>query len=372
MPLPRSLTQPLNQGQLVVGSGYRAYFAPFNQQQAVATANSALGPTIYDLQVTNKFIDGSAGSIATAQTGWFDLGWVKNFKFTPGSKTGNVNTGYRGAIRAKYRAETSEKLSCMFMEMSHQAMSICTGTQVFNLLKCSASASTVGPLSSTGIAAVPMAASGYLPTGGPSGPTMGLPTLVVPAGSGAAFAAGSYIVCDQDYNGTSFGFVGDAGANVFQGAVTDVDFIRKTSDYVACVSSVVPGVLGGDALILTGPFLGGGNNALGGATTAPTTGAKVQAIVGYASREGGTYIKEWSAIFVLGTIDGSQLLFYYPRIAPDAFGGLTEENLPNATAMQTNGLAGTWDSLAFDDPLDGETVVRYSAYYPAPGQTLQI
>ncbi len=362
MPLPRSLTQPLHQGQLTVGSGYRAYFAPFNQQQAVATANSALGPTIYDLQSTGKFIDGPAGSILTAQSGWFDLGWIKNFKFTPGSKTGNVMTGYRGAIRAKYRAETSEKMSCLFMEMSRQAMSICTGTQVFNLLATpSGNVQSSGPLSASGAPKYSMVS--YSPSGGVGG----APTLQGASGTGVAFPVGSYIVCDQDYNGTTFGFVGDAGANVFQGAVSDVDFIRKTSDYVACVASV-----SGDVLTLTAPFVGGGNNSSGGANTAPTAGAKIQGVVGYASREGGTYIKEWSAIFVLGTIDGSQLLFYYPRIAPDVFGGLTEENLPNATAMQTSGLAGTWDALAFDDPLDGETVVRYSAYYPAPGQTLQI
>lgn len=374
MPLPKSLTQPLRQGQLTVGSGYRAYFAPFNQQYAVQTANSALGPTIYDLQVTGRMVDGAAGSILTSVSGWFDLGYVKNFKFTPGSKTGNVMTGYRGAIRAKYRAETSEKLAITFMEMSRQALSISSGTQVFNLLSSSASASTTGPLSSSGTTAIAMGASGYLPTGGPSGPTQGYPTLCVPAGSGASFPAGTYIVCDQDYNGTSFGYVGDAGANVFQGAVTDTDFIRKTSDYVACVSSVVPSAFSGqDALILTAPFVGGGNDLNGAPYTYPTTGAKVQKIVGYAAREGGTYIKEWSAIFVLGTIDGSQLLFYYPRVSPDQFGGLAEENLQNATAVQTNALQASFDSLAFDDPLDGETVVRYMAYYPNTNkQTIQI
>lgn len=365
MSLPLSLRQPLRQGQLTVGSGWRAFFAPFNQQLAVQTANTSLGPTIYDLEVTGKFIDNNASSIPS---GWFDLGYIKNFKFTPGSKTGNVNTGYRGAIRAKYRAETGEKMSLLFEEVSHTTLSISSGTQVFNLLKSTAAASTVGPLSSSGIAACPMGASGYLPTGGPSGPTAGLPTLCVPSGSGASFPAGTYIVCDQDYNNVTYGYVGDAGANVFQGAVSDVDFIRKTSDYVACVQQVVAGAFSGqDALILTGPFVGGGNAAQGTTpNTAPTTGAKVQAIVGYATREGGTFIKEWSAILVLDTIDASQFLFYYPRLAPDTFQGFNEENLQGATAMQMNGLSSSFEALAFDDPLDGETVVAYRAYYPHP------
>lgn len=366
MALPKSLTQVLRQNQLSVGSGWRAYFAPFNQQQAVTSNSTSVGPTIYDLQVTGQWIDGTG-----QPAGWFDLGYVKNFKFTPGSKTGNVMTGYRGAIRAKYRAETSEKLSVLFMEQTRTVMRLATGTQVFNLLKSTASASLVGPLSSSGVAAVAMGASGYMPSSTVAGASFGLPTLFVPAGSGANFPAGTYIVCDQDYNNTTYGFVGDAGANVFKGAVTDVDFIRKTSDYVACVQQVIPTIVSGqDGLVLTEAFMGGGNSAPGAtATTYPQPGAKVQAITGYASREGGTYISEWSAIFVLQTVEGSQYLWYYPRLAPDQFQGFTDENLQNATSLQTSGVNASFDSLAFDDPEDGETVVAYRAYYPAPSHT---
>jgi hypothetical protein len=373
MALPKSLTQPLRQGQLSVGSGWRAYFAPFNTALAVNQNSTILGPTIYDLEVAAKFID--AGGAFGAPAGWFDLGYVNKFKFTPGSKIGNVMTGYRGVIRAKYRAETSEKVSFVFMEMSHLALKIASGTQVFNLLKSTAAASTTGPLSSSGVAAVALGASGYIPTGLGSGPTNGKPTLFVPAGSGANFPAGSYIVCDQDYNGTSFGFVGDAGANVFQGAVSDVDFIRKTSDYVQGVSQVVAGAVSGqDALILTGPFVGGGQQSALGVTpnVVPTSGAKVQAIQGFASREGGTFIQEWSAVFILDTIDASQLMFYYPRIAPDQFAGFDANNLQNATALQTYELNASYDALGFDDPLDGETVVRYTAYYPHPYESIGV
>lgn len=362
MPLPKSLTQPIRQGQLTVGAGYRAYFAPFNTQLAVSQSSTALGPTIYDLDVTARFVDAPPPPV-----GWFDLGYVKSFKFTPGSKIGSVMTGYRGAIRAKYRAEVSEKISFVFMEMSHMAVKIATGSQTFNNLKGGA-AQTTGPLSATATPAVPMGAIGYLPSGLNTGPTAGQPTLFVGAGSGALFPAGTFLVCDQDYNGTDFGFVGDAGANVFPGAVTSVDFIRMTSDYVATVKQVVPAASGSqDALILTGPFVGGGNAPQGQTpNTAPTTGAKIQAISGWTSREGGTYIKEWSAIFVLDTIDASQVMFYYPRISPDQFSGLGATNLQNAQAMQTYELDSSFDALAFDDPLDGETVVSYRAYYPSP------
>lgn len=390
MPLPRSLTAPIRQSQLQVGSGWRAYFAPFNQALAVNQGSNSLGPSIYDLEVFAKFLDlaqagtylpysGTNQSYRTgsatpfAPPGWLDLGYVKNFKFTPGSKTGNVMTGYRGAIRAKYRAETGEKFTCQFMEVSRTTLRITTGSQVFNILTTSQlSPSTVGPLSTSGITATAIGASGYQPTGIVATATAGLPTLFVPSGSG--FAVNDMIVCDQDYVAGTYGFIGDAGANVFQGAVTDVDFIRKTSDYVQSVQQVITGVAGQDALVLAGPFAGGGNQ--GSSTIAPnygpTAGAKVQKISGFTAREGGTYIAEWSAMFVLDTINTSQVMFYYPRVAPDTFTGFTDENLQGATSMQTSALTSGFDALAYDDPLDGETVVAYRAFFPAPGQSIGI
>ena len=370
MPLPLSLTQPLRQGQLTVGAGWRAFFAPFNQALAVTTSSTVSGPTIYDLMALNKLIDSSYNP----SPNWWDLGYADNFKFTPGSKVGNIMTGYRGAIRAKYRAEVAEKIAFDFQEVSRTAMRISHGMQVFNLLATTNAATTVGPLSASGTPAIAIGASGYSATGW-AGATAGLPTLAVPAGSGAAFPAGSMIVCDQDYSG-AFGFVGAAGANVFQGAVQSVDFIRMTSDFVAGVAQVIPaassGLSGQDALVLTRPFMGGGNNAFGAGPTVPQAGSKLQAITGYTTREGGTYIAEWSAIFVLDTVDGSQILKYYPRLAPDTSAGMTSKNVQGATSIQSTSLSCAMDALAFDDPLDGETVVSYTAYYPHAGTTPQV
>jgi len=366
MSLPKSLVQPLRKGQLMVGSGWRSYFAPFNAALAEQQSSTILGPTIYDLEVTSKFIDSTS-----PPSGWFDLGYIKNFKFTPGSKVGAVKTGYRGVTRAKYRAEIEEKVSLVFKEASRMATKIATGSQVFNLLYSTASASTSSPVGSSGMTACAMGASGYQVTG--AGSTSGSPTLFVPSGSGSLFSAGQYIVCDQDYNGTDYGLVGDNAVNLFQSAATDTDFIRKTSDYVACIKSISTGVLGQDALVLTGPFVGGGN-AIQGATvyTAPRAGAKVQRVVGFAQREGGTTLTEWSGIFVRDYIDGSQTLLYYPHLSPDSFGGFDDENLEGASSLQSSGKTASFEALGFDDPIDGETVVRYMAYYPAPNKNLQI
>ena len=357
MPLPSSLVQQFRQGQLMVGNGWRAFFAPFNQGLAVSQTSTSIGPTIYDLQVLGKFV----GNSASVPAGWTDLGWVDKVKIQPDSKIATVMSGYRNAARAKYRADVAEKFSLVFREAGRTQFNIATGEGAFNLLKYTASASTVGPLSSSGVAAVGIGASGYVASGNVVG-YVGQPVLYVPSGSGAMFPAGTYIVCDQDYS-NQFGFVGDAGVNVFQGAVTDVDYIRKTSDYTATVKAVVPGAQ--DALVLTKPFSGGGNTTSLAATPnyGPTAGAKVQQVIGFGTRGGGTTIKEWSCILVKDTIDTSQILIYYPRVAPDKFGGLDDWTPQGGQSIIASELNASFESMAFDDPIDGETVVRYGPFF---------
>ncbi len=369
MALPLSLVQPFRQNQLFVGSGWRGFFAPFNRALATSQSSTSVGPTIYDLEVLARFTENAP------PPGWSDLGWIDKFSFNPDSKIGSVKSGYRMATRARYRGDVGEKCSFTFRESSRMATSIATGAQVFNLLRSTAAASLLGPLSSSGVAAIACGASGYVASGAVAG-YLGQPVLYVPSGSGAAFPAGTFIVCDQDYANQS-GFVGDSGANVFPGAVTDVDFIRKTSDYAATVAAVVPGVgsPAQDALILTKPFLGGGNSTTPGATvyTVPelnpaSRGAKVQVVTGFSGRNGGTYLREWSGIFVKATEDGSQMVVYYPRLSPDAYPGVEEFTIDGITSMQEQGQKASMEALAFDDPLDGETVVSYMAYFPATGE----
>lgn len=366
MPLPSSLVQQFRQGQLQVGNGWRCYFAPFNQALAVTNSSTSVGPTVWDLQVVGKFI----GTSASLPVGWFDLGFIDKVKINPDSKISNIMSGYRNAVRAKYRADVGEKCSFVFREAGRLQYNIATGEGAFNLLKSTAPASTIGPLSSSGVAAIAMGASGYIASGAVAG-YVGQPVLYVPGGSGALFPAGTYIVADQDYT-NQFGFVGDAGVNVFQGAVTDVDYIRKTSDYVATVKAVVTGAQ--DALVLTKPFAGGGNTTTATQTvnTGPSTGAKVQQIIGFGTRGGGTTIKEWSAIMVKDTIDGSQILIYYPRLAPDKFGGFDDYTAQGGQSIIGTELNASFESMAFDDPIDGETVVRYSFFFPHTSPAIDI
>lgn len=359
MALSKALVQPFRKANLLIGSGWRAFFAPFNFGAASASALSTNGPNILDLAIAGPF------NTNAPPAGWFDLGWLKDVKVTPASKIGKVRAGYRGAVRAQFRGEVGEQMEFKFREMSRMSYKIATGSEVFNLLATNTGPSTVGPLSSSGTQAVPLMASGY--QAGGAGTVAGSPALFVPAGSGALFAAGQYVVADIDYNTSLFGLVGDAGIPVFQGAVVDVDFIRKTSDYVARIKQVVPtAVTGGDALVLTQPMVGGGSAPLG---TTPNTGpvatSKVQRIEGFSAREGGTYITEWSGLFILDTIDGAQIAFYYPHLSINQFKDVNGWTLENAGTTDLTGyeLDCMMEALAFDDPLDGETVVCYRAFY---------
>lgn len=375
--LPKSLQQPFRTGQLLVGGGFRAFFAPYNATLGHASSSTAVGPNILDLQVQGPFNENAP------PTNYNDLGWIDSFKMSPASKIGLVRSGYRGAVRAIFRGEVGETFDFVFKEMSRTALKLSSGTEVFNLLSNpGASASALGPLSSSGAAAVPVGASGYIAAYTNAGLTLsGAPVLFLPAGSGTLFAANTYIVADDDYSTTQYGQVGAAGIPVFQNAVTDVDFIRKTSDFVARITSIIPSTNGSnttgqDILTLNKPFVGGGNTTTSAplGQYGPDTAAKVQVIKGYVTREGGTYVTEWSALFCCTLIDGSQVAIYYPHVALSAFKGMNNFQIENigTTSETAYQLECTMMAMAFDDPLDGETVVRYAAYYPTAGKDPQI
>jgi hypothetical protein len=377
--LPKSLTQTFRRGNLLVGGGWRAYFAPFNDSLAITQTSTLLGPAILDLANQGPFSDNNI------PTPYQDLGWIDGMKITPGSKIGTVTSGYRGAARAKYRGLVAETFEFQFREMTRTAMKLASGNEIFNLLQnANGVVTTAGPLNASGALAVPIGSLGYAQNiqYTPSG-TGALTTvaagLYMPAGSGALFPAGQMIVADKDYD-NAYGLVGENATSVFQSAVTDIDFYRKTSDFVARVVSVVPAAVNGtsqDLLVLNKPFVGGGNAALGQTvyTGTPPPTAKVQAVKGFVYREGGSTIAEWSGLFLMNTVDGSQIALYYPHISPNQFKDLANWQIQDiGTGSNITGYAldAVFEAMAFDDPIDGETVVRYMAYYPTAGVDPQI
>jgi len=360
---------------LVVGAGWRGYFAPYNIALGSAVASTVTGPTIIDL--TQGPFDSYYPPFGLA-----DLGWIKNFKLTVGTKIGQVTSGYRGAIRAQYRGQVAESFECQFNEYGRMQARLATGSNVINLLAASGlSGGTAGPLSASGsLASIAANVTAYSP-GTPvawNAPQATPPTLTlstIPALS--QIYQGSYIVADQDYVvGQYGGAIGDAGVNVYQNAVTDVDYIRKNSDYVARVVSIA-----GNVLTLDQPFVGGGsgnpvsnftNNAF---TTFTNPQVRCEAIKGFAAREGGTFIGEWTGLFLCNTVDGAQLVIYYPHISIAQNKDIAAPwTIENAGTTDESGFQfdAQFNALAFDDPLDGETVVAYKAYYYRQGQAAAI
>jgi hypothetical protein len=354
MPFPKSLQQPFRETKLVVGAGWRAFFAAYNKELYATTGITTEGPNILDLTT------GPFNSYAPP-AGWSDMGWIKDFKATVESKIGQVRSGYRGAVRAQYRGQVGESFELKFREYGRMQYRLATGTNVINLLAASGLVGgTVGPLSASGAPTINVTA--YSP-----GPPATLTLASAPIS--AQIGIGSYIVADQDYVAGTFGIQGDAGVPIFQGAVTDVDYIRKNSDYVAQVTGIA-----GNILTLDQPFIGGGSgnpspnfNPLTGQFTSFTNPqVRCEAIKGFSAREGGTYISEWSGLFLCNTIDGAQLVIYYPHISAlqlnDHANPWTIENI-GTTDEGGMDIDAKFTALAFDDPLDGETVVAYKAYY---------
>lgn len=367
MSFPKSLQQPFRKNKLVVGAGWRAYFMPYNIALGSAVASTVIGPTIVDL--TQGPFDSFFPPFNMA-----DLGWIKDFKVTTESKIGQVRSGYRGAVRAQYRGQVGESWECKFNEYGRMQVKLATGTNVFNLLAATGSAGgTAGPLSASGFVSTNVTA--YSP-GSPVGwdVTQNVaPTLTVANAAAAQISVGSYIAVDYDYVvGTFGGALGDAGVPVYQNAITDIDYFRKTTDFVARVTAINTNVL-----TLDQPFVGGGSGNPTPNFTQPNgwssftspTQLRCQAIKGFASREGGTYIGEWSALLMCNTVDGAQLVYYYPHCSIMQNRDFAAQwTIENAGTTDEGGmqLDAQFSALAFDDPLDGETVVAYRGYYFKP------
>ena len=343
----KSISQFFRQSALITGAGWRAFFAPFNVAASRSSFEQNVGPKILDLMKDGPITD------SALPTGFFDLGWIKDVAPTPQTKIGMVRSGIHGVVRAQFKGEIGETLEFKMREITRIAMKIATASDVFNLLD-NPTASTDGPLSGGGAPAAAMAT--YDPEA-VDGPTL---TLSV-AASAALFPVGSYITVERDYDpNTMYGLVGDNASVAFQGSVSDVDYLRKTSDYVARVIDVQSA-----DLILDQKFAGGGSGIPTGSVV-PQAGSKVQKIKGFASREGGSYIMEWTGLFLLDTVDGAQFAFYYPHLNTVQFRGFPTWAIENIGNTDFTGyeMDCVMNALAFDDPLDGQPVTSYRAFYP--------
>lgn len=329
MPISKSLVQPFRKQMILIGSGFRGFFAPFVQGATPA-------PTLFDPAKQGRF-DTNA-----PPAGWVDLGWIEQFRRSPAGRIGQIRSGYRGAVRAQYRGEIGSSVEFEFREWGKLQMALATGTTHFNILKAAAGAAQQ-PVGGTPSAAVALGAGSTASS------------IVLTAGGGASFAVGQFIAVDLDYAGQS-GYVGSGVQASFvpAGSVSDVDFIRRVTFNVGLIKQI-----SGDTLTLEQPLIGG----------APAASAKVQAVTGFASREGSSFIQSWSAVFVVDTADGAQLYYYYPQLSVASEREESNFEVENAGTAQIRGhaLHAEFNALAYEDPVDGETVVCYKGLFPGSG-----
>lgn len=304
----------------------RGYFAPVNR----ATQT----PAIFDASELGGI------DLDAPPSPWISLGFIEDFSRKSASKAGSLLTGTPAAPLEQVRETLEAQVSFKFLSWTKLTMALATGSQHMNLL---VPASGAVPAASGAQAAAAVSPQ--------SGSTAN--SIVLASGDVGKLAAGSMIAVDSDYTNQT-GFVGSPIAGGYiRKPISDVDYIRRVTFNVALVSGIT-----GSTLSLAEPLPGG----------APTTGMKIQALSGFVDREGGSYYQEWSALFAMQGSQGERIFFHYPRL--QAMAGAAEMRVPldakNNTGHARVVLAGQYLALPVTDPLDGERVVCYRSFLPAP------
>lgn len=304
----------------------RGYFAP--------VIRATTTPTLFDPSQQGRF------NLDAPPAPWIDLGWIQGLARKPASKSVSVLTGIPAATQQQVRQTLEAQLTVQFLSWTKLTMALSTGSQHMNVLAAP-----------EGAASTPMGGRAASAVAVQSGSTAS--NILLSAADVSQFSAGSIIAVDMDYDGQT-GFVGSpvSGAYVRQ-ALSDIDYIRRVTYNVALVSQASSG-----GLMLASPLIGG----------PPQSGAKLQAVAGFVDREGGCFYQEWSALFVMEGSQGERIIFHYPRLQP--LGGAEEAVNPldgkNKNGQARAQLIGQFLALPISDPLDGERVVCYRSFLPAP------
>jgi hypothetical protein len=303
----------------------RAYCAPLNR----ATQT----PVLFDP------VEQGAFSLDRPPSPWISLGWIDNFTRTSASKSAPILAGIPAAPLEQVRETLAAGVSLSFLSWTKLTMALATGSQHMNLL---AAASGAAPAADG-----PQAVPAVVPQTGSTATSI----LLAPADA-QKFATGNLIAVDLDNTGQT-GFVGApiAGAYIRQ-PLTDVDYIRRITFNVALVAAVSAA-----GLTLATPLPGG----------APAAGAKLQALTGFVDREGGSFYQEWSALFVMEGSQGERIFFHYPRL--QSMAAAEEAALPLAAKQGTQAriaLKAQFLALPVIDQLDGERILCYRSFLPAP------
>ena len=304
----------------------RLYFAPVNRVLRT--------PTIFDPASTGSW------DYNTPPAPWVSLGYVEGFVRTAESKIVEVTTGTPAIVRVQARQSLSATVGFQFATWSKLSMALSSGSDHMNVL---AALPTSTPVGSGGGAAPAVSLSA----------TSTASTLYLAASSSPTPQAGSILVVDQDYIGQA-GYVGSPYSATFVVNPSVIgnnpDYIRRFSFNVARVSFV--GSDGG--LNLASPLPGG----------APIGGMKLQEVMSFLDREGGSFFQEWSGLFLSEGVQGDKLWLYYPRL--QACQSAAEATTDLATDLSIIRPSASFRALPVTDGNDGQQVLCYRTYFPSP------
>ncbi|HVJ05409.1 MAG TPA: hypothetical protein VM578_07040 [Candidatus Saccharimonadales bacterium] len=305
----------------------RAFFAPANRATETGT--------VFDPAVSFDLENPPAP--------WVNLGLVRNFKRVAKSTMGAVRTGPAGVMQIQFRKLVDARVSLDFCEWGKLQMALAASSQHMNVLETTGTQlQASGGEAKTGQAVL-------------DGSTASL--ILMDPSVLSNYSVGELVVVDVDYAAgmqtLGTGITGGvAGASAMDG-----DAVRRVSFNVASVAAITS-----TGLQLDAPLLGG----------APANGARVQKVVAFVDREGGSFFQEWSALFALEEASGGRVYFHYPRLQASAPAEETVTQLANATSSSSTGLNTTalhaeFVAMASTDANDGESVVCYRSYVPASG-----
>jgi len=305
----------------------RAYFAPVNR--------AAGAPTLFDPAQSGSF------TLGTPPDPWIDLGWIAKFARKCGTKVDPLRAGSPAVTVGQVRAEIDATVAFEFETWGRLQATLASGSQQTNLLATASGAAANGSGGVAG-AAAPLLTS----------PASTAATLSIGTTAAVGFSAGNLVAVDIDYSGQT----GYVGAGVSAAYVQSAAAVNNDANYIRRVTLNVGVIVGIDSGVLTlaTPLPAG----------APTSAMKVSKLVGFCDREGPSFFQEWSALFVAEGAQGDRILYHYPRL--QAMQGSAESITAFAAPFESVRLAAAFRALPVKDNNDGETVVCFRSYLPAP------
>lgn len=306
-----------------VASRVRAYFAPVDRVNRV--------PTVFDPSFNGQF------ALDAPPAPWIDLGWIENFTRKSLSKTTPLMTGSPATTGFQVKDALDASVSFHFKTWSKLSMALAAGSQHMNLIAPASGASANGS-GAKGVAAAALTATGSTAT-------------LLAMSNTAGFSPGCIVAVDADYAGQT-GYVGSGVYAAYVQSSTSVnndpDYIRRVTFNVARVSAV-----SASGLQLAQPLIAG----------VPTSAMKVQQVVGFVDREGGTFFQEWSGLFVMPGEQGERILFHYPRL--QAMSGAAEVAAVLSAPIERVALSASFRALPVMDANDGQQVVCFRSFLPS-------